>query len=99
MGSPALARYGPRMDASASSTTSREVERERLERTHHEICTALTVFSSNVELVRIKLRSVPLPNDVPVHVHLDEIELAVDRLHEMARELKRWHDSTRLLVG
>lgn len=81
------------MDATGTSSTSRDIEREHLARAHHEICTALTVFGSNVELVRIELRDASHPvNVVPVHAHLDELEGAVDRLRDMARELKQWHD-------
>lgn len=77
----------------APNPTTAGSEREHLARAHHEICTALTVFCSNVELVRIRLRDAPLPeNGIPVHVHLDELEGAADRLRDMAHEMKRWHD-------
>jgi hypothetical protein len=80
------------MDAPASTQASYN-QREHLERAHHEICTALTVFRSNVELVRIHLRDAPLPaNGIPVHAHLDELEGAVERLRDVAQEMKRWHD-------
>lgn len=81
------------MNAPASLSTPGVVEREHLARAHHEICTALTVFVSNVELVRIKLRDAERGGDViPVHAHLDELEWAVDRLRQTAREMKEWHD-------
>ena len=68
-------------------------EREHLSRAHDELCTALTVLRSNVDLVRIELRGAPLPgNGIPVHAHLDELDGAVERLRGMAHELKRWHD-------
>ena len=77
----------------APNLTTTGSARERLARAHHEICTALTVFRSNVELVRIQLRNTPLPeNGVPVHAHLDELEGAAERLRDMAHEMKRWHD-------
>lgn len=70
-------------------------EREHLERAHHEICTALTVVCSNIALVRIQLRDVAFTKEsVPVHAHLDELDLAVARLHALARELKTWHHGT-----
>jgi hypothetical protein len=81
------------MDALAASTLASGNEREHLERAHHEICTALTVFRSNVELVRIQLRDAPLPEGgIPIHAHLDELEGAVERLLDIAHEMKRWHD-------
>lgn len=93
MGSLTLVIGEAPMYAPGPSSTARDVERAHLARAHHEICTALTVFSSNVELVRIELRDAPLPtNVVPVHAHLDELEGAVDRLRDIAREMKRWHD-------
>jgi hypothetical protein len=77
----------------APDPPARGGERERLERAHDEICTALTVFCSNVELVRIQLRDAPLPEKgILVHAHLDELEGAAQRLRDMAHELKRWHD-------
>jgi signal transduction histidine kinase len=81
------------MEALEASNPTADGEREHLARAHHEICTALTVLRSNVELVRIRLRDAPLPeNGVPVHEHLKELEAAVDRLRDMAREMKGWHD-------
>lgn len=77
----------------APNPTTAGSERERLARAHHEIRTALTVFRSNVELVRIQLRNAPLPeNGTPVHAHLDELEGAADRLRDIAHEMKLWHD-------
>ena len=67
------------------------VERERLEQAHHDICTALTVLKNNVELARIRiLRDQPESTRVAVHVHLDEIDWAHERLHQVARDLKAW---------
>jgi hypothetical protein len=80
------------MDALRMTTRIPDHEREHLARAHHEICTALTVFCSNVELVRIELRNATLPeNGAPIRAHLDELESAVDRLRQMADEMKRWH--------
>jgi len=80
------------MAASPIPIPAGEPERAYLERAHHEICTALTVFSSNVELVRIELRRAPIPDQgLPVHAHLDEIDAAVGRLRGIAKEMEAWH--------
>ncbi|HVM44629.1 MAG TPA: hypothetical protein VM582_01740 [Candidatus Thermoplasmatota archaeon] len=78
------------MDALADLSPASTRERARLTTAHHEICTALTVFRSNLALVRIRLTDDP--TSIPIHVHLEEIDLAIDRLHGIAHELKRWHD-------
>jgi len=68
-------------------------EREHLERAHDEICTALTVLRSNVELVRVELRNDPnAPTQVLVQRHLTELDLAVDRLKRLALEMRAWHE-------
>lgn len=80
------------MDASQVSAAG-DHERAHLERAHHEICTALTVFSSNVELVRIELRRSPSSQgtSLPVQAHLDELDAAVARLRSIAKEMEAWH--------
>lgn len=81
------------MDAPTAATRRRQDERDRLARAHYEICTALTVLRSNVELVRIELRHQPLDSDpVPLRAHLSELDGAVDRLRGLAHEMKQWHD-------
>ncbi|HLE96817.1 MAG TPA: hypothetical protein VI997_05550 [Candidatus Thermoplasmatota archaeon] len=81
------------MDEPTASVAGGGHEREHLVLAHHEIRTALTVLRSNIELVRIRLRAVPLPeHGVPVHAHLTEIDGAVDRLRDVADVIRRWHD-------
>lgn len=88
------------MDAHETSPPAGEREREHLKRAHHEICTALTVFRSNVELVRLDLRGASLPgNGARIRAHLDELENAVERLRAIANEMKRWHDGVPLTRG
>lgn len=65
-------------------------EREHLEQAHHEICTALTVFCSTVELVRFRLRGTPA-DGAPMQAHLNELEGAVARMRDIAHEMKAWH--------
>lgn len=84
---------GPHMTASGSVFSDGGSEREHLARAHHEIRTALTVVSSNVELVRIELRETQLgPAAPPLHAHLEELEKAVARLLALAHEMRQWHD-------
>jgi hypothetical protein len=72
-------------------TTTRE--RAHLTAAHHEICTALTVFRSNIELVRIRLSDAsPDDRSIPIHMHLGEIDAAIERLRSIADVMKRWHD-------
>lgn len=67
-------------------------ERAHLEQTYHELCTALTSLRSNVELVRLELGPAPGPTATDeVVAHLGELEMAVDRLEELAQKLRRWH--------
>lgn len=67
-------------------------EKEHLERAHHEICTALTVLRSNVELVRVELIHARDPAaHIIIHRHLSELDLAVDRLHRLATQMRSWH--------
>lgn len=81
------------MDLTAATTQGPIDERDHLARAHHEICTALTVLRSNVELVRIHLRAAPLPaSGIVVHAHLDALDDAVERLNDIAHEMKRWHN-------
>lgn len=88
-----IQRGGVRIDPPRPASASNEVQRAHLARAHHEICTALTVFTSNMELVRIELRDfVSDETIIPVRAHLDELEWAVDRLRGIAREMKVWHD-------
>ena len=64
-----------------------------LEAAHHEICTALTVLQSNVELVRVELRREADPSiRITVQRHLSELDLAVDRLRRLAASMRTWHD-------
>lgn len=82
-----------KMDAGQTSGMASASERAHLAMVHHEICTALTVFCSNVELVRMGLRDASLPEKgIVVHAHLNELESAVARLRDIAHEMKRWHD-------
>ena len=67
-------------------------EQEHLETAHHEICTALTVLQSNVDLVRVELRHEEDPAQfVTIERHLTELDLAVDRLKRLAKQLRTWH--------
>lgn len=69
-----------------------DLEREHLERAHHEICTALTVLRTNVELVRVELRHEPgTAAQAHVQAHLVELDLAVDRLRRLASTMRGWH--------
>lgn len=62
---------------------------------HHEICTALTVLQSNVELVRIELRhDANASTHFVVQDHLVELEAAVERLKSLAARLRAWHETT-----
>lgn len=67
-------------------------EREHLETAHHEICTALTVLWSNMELVRVELRREPegAPR-AALQTHLTELDAASQRLKRLTVELRRWH--------
>lgn len=79
----------PPVDGTASPR-----EQEHLETAHHEICTALTVLQSNVELVRVELRHERDPaTHVTVQRHLSELDLAVDRLKRLAVQMRAWHDA------
>lgn len=70
-------------------------EEEHLERAHHEICTALTVVGSNVELVRGELRHAGQEEAAAaVREHLAEVDLALDRLRRLAVEMRSWRAST-----
>lgn len=72
--------------------TATPQEKEHLERAHHEICTALTVLRSNVELVRAELRHDAGPaTQLAVHAHLTELDGAVDRLKRLTVQLRAWH--------
>lgn len=67
-------------------------ERAHLEQAHHEICTALTVLRSNVELVRVNLREeADRSAQVEIHRHLGELDMAVDRLSDLAARMRAWH--------
>lgn len=78
----------PSEDPSASAR-----EREHLEEAHHELCTALTVLRSRVELVRVELRDGSGDSaQIRVHQHVRELDLAVDRLGRLALRLRSWHD-------
>lgn len=66
-------------------------EQEHLETAHHEICSALTVLQSNVELVRVELRHEAVSTHVDVQRHLSELDLAVERLKRLAAQLRTWH--------
>lgn len=78
-------------DTSEDAPAVSSRERAHLERAHHEICTALTVLRSNVELVRIDLRKEPHPKGrVTVHDHLGELDAAVDRLQTLVLTIRTW---------
>lgn len=67
-------------------------EQGHLETAHHEICTALTVLQSNVDLVRVELRHEDDPGKhVSIERHLTELDLAVDRLKRLAGQMRTWH--------
>lgn len=75
-------------------------EKEHLERAHHEICTALTVLRSNVELVRVELRHDEDPSThVAVQRHLTELDMALERLKRLAAQMRTWHSSDALDPG
>ena len=81
------------MDALADRKATTTRERAHLTAAHHEICTALTVARSNIDLVRIRLSDVsPSDMSIPIYVHLSEIDAAIERLRNIAHEMKRWHD-------
>lgn len=66
-------------------------ERARMAEVHHEICTALTVLRSNVELVRIDMRDGSRAGEVvAVYAHLVELDAAVDRLQRIAQVIRAW---------
>lgn len=66
-------------------------ERARMAEVHHEICTALTVLRSNVELVRIDLRDGSRASEAAtMHGHLIELDAAVDRLERVAQAIRGW---------
>lgn len=68
-------------------------EQEHLETAHHEICTALTVLRSNLDLVQVELRH---EADAATHAtlqrHLTELDAAVERLKRLASQLRTWHN-------
>lgn len=67
-------------------------EQQHLETAHDEICTALTILQSNVELVRIELRhDAALSTRSVVQHHLIELEAAVERLKLLAVRMRTWH--------
>jgi hypothetical protein len=64
-------------------------ERAHLVIVHDELCTALTSLRSNLDLVRFRLAKERISSSVdPL---LQETGDAIDRLTELAREVKRWH--------
>lgn len=66
-------------------------ELTRLEAAHYEICTALTVLRSNVELVRIELRhEADASTTIAVQQHLTELDAALDRLRRLAAQMRTW---------
>jgi hypothetical protein len=75
---------------SPSSTAVSPRERAHLERAHQELRTALTTLRSNVDLIRIRLDD-GHGDPVAVAAHLMEVDSAVDRLVDLAQELKGWH--------
>ena len=82
------------MDARQPSQGASKAEREHLELAHHDLCTALTVLCTNVELVRHGLKEPHLAGvAVAVHAHLDEVDGALARLRVVAHDMKRWHDA------
>jgi hypothetical protein len=80
------------MNASDSPQAHAPGERQRLEEAHHDICTALTLLSANVALVRIQVRDLEDTKRIAVHARLDDIELANERLLRLAKALRAWHD-------
>ncbi|HUR69412.1 MAG TPA: histidine kinase dimerization/phospho-acceptor domain-containing protein [Candidatus Thermoplasmatota archaeon] len=68
-------------------------ERTHLEHAHHELRTALTSLRTNVELMRIRMRT-PVPGATVglVASHLTELDRAVERLEDLAKEMRAWHD-------
>ena len=72
--------------------TASAQEREHLERAHDEICTALTVLRSNLELVRVEITREHDPAAHPeLHRHLGELDVALERLRGLARQMRAWH--------
>lgn len=79
---------------------STQREQEHLETAHHEICTALTVLQSNVELVRVELRHEGDPGThVTIQRHLTELDMAVERLRRLAEQMRSWHRSDAIDPG
>lgn len=74
---------------------SREIH--HLERAHEELCTAITVLRSNVELVRVELRREADAESTRVVIqrHLSELDLAFDRLRCLAQQMRAWHHDAR----
>lgn len=68
-------------------------EQEHLEEAHHEICTALTVLQSNVELVRVELRH-QADTRVAVQRHMNELEQGLERLKQLAAQMRVWHEGS-----
>lgn len=80
----------------AQEAEASPLEREHLERAHDEICTALTVLRSNVDLVRAELAreadgEAHPAVDPAVERHLRELDMALDRLRGLARQMRVWH--------
>jgi len=72
------------------STRTRR-ERRRLELAHEELCTALTVLRTNVDLVATQMERDPsAERSVLVVAHLGEVNGAVDRLEVLAHRLRAW---------
>ena len=79
------------MSSNLADVARGPTERAHLELTHHELCTALTSARSNVELVRIALRRATVPQDQGIVEHLSELEVAIDRLERLARDVRARH--------
>ena len=73
------------------SPSDTHADRAHLERAHYELCTALTILQSNVDLMRLELLDrVDREARLAVHGHVAELESAIDRLQLLAREIREW---------
>ncbi|HET6405418.1 MAG TPA: hypothetical protein VFH78_12295 [Candidatus Thermoplasmatota archaeon] len=68
------------------------VPRADLEQAHHQLRTAMTIVRSRGDLLRLHLRDEPdAGRRATTEAHLLEIEIALDRLHDLVLDVRKWH--------